>query len=199
MEVQRIKENRDRFRIEGRSGGVGPGVSVTMFTFTTRSTASTASNSRAITHWSRRVRQSHTSEFGLSRTNSSHRLPIRRHTSHLHHDGWWVTPDLYTPSHSRHRSHYPDQPPTVTPTAPAFRSPGLAICCLDRLTRQSVFGQWIRSPTWWCIVRTIRPFGTCAFVLKATTSYLRALIEQHGCGAHPRLLLYGFSWVTIPM
>ncbi|KAF2166276.1 hypothetical protein M409DRAFT_66745 [Zasmidium cellare ATCC 36951] len=33
MEVQKIKENRDRFRIEGRSGGVGPGVSVTMFTF----------------------------------------------------------------------------------------------------------------------------------------------------------------------
>lgn len=33
MEVQRIKENRDRFKIEGRTGGVGPGVSVTMFTF----------------------------------------------------------------------------------------------------------------------------------------------------------------------
>lgn len=33
MEVQKIKENRDRFRIEGRTGGVGPGVSVTMFTF----------------------------------------------------------------------------------------------------------------------------------------------------------------------
>ena len=33
MEVQRIKENRDRFRIEGRTGGVGPGVSVCMFTF----------------------------------------------------------------------------------------------------------------------------------------------------------------------
>ena len=36
MEVQRVKENRDRFRIEGqegRTGGVGPGVSVTMFTF----------------------------------------------------------------------------------------------------------------------------------------------------------------------
>nr|POE92405.1 transcription initiation factor tfiid subunit 5 [Quercus suber] len=32
MEVQKIKENRDRFRIEGRTGGVGPGVSVTMFT-----------------------------------------------------------------------------------------------------------------------------------------------------------------------
>jgi len=33
MEVHRIKENRDRFRIEGRTGGVGPSVSVTMFTF----------------------------------------------------------------------------------------------------------------------------------------------------------------------
>lgn len=34
MEVQRIKENRDRFRIlETREGGIGPGVSVTMFTF----------------------------------------------------------------------------------------------------------------------------------------------------------------------
>ena len=33
MEVQRIKENRDRFRIESRTGGVGPGLSVTMFTF----------------------------------------------------------------------------------------------------------------------------------------------------------------------
>lgn len=32
MEVQRIKENRDRFKIEGRTGGIGPGVSVTMFT-----------------------------------------------------------------------------------------------------------------------------------------------------------------------
>ncbi|KAF2858536.1 WD40 repeat-like protein [Piedraia hortae CBS 480.64] len=33
MEVQRVRENRDRFRIEGKTGGVGPGVSVTMFTF----------------------------------------------------------------------------------------------------------------------------------------------------------------------
>ncbi|KAK3677285.1 Transcription initiation factor TFIID subunit 5 [Recurvomyces mirabilis] len=33
MEVQKVKENRDRFRIEGKTGGVGPGVSVTMFTF----------------------------------------------------------------------------------------------------------------------------------------------------------------------
>ena len=33
MEVQKVKENRDRFRIEsGRTGGVGPGISVTMFT-----------------------------------------------------------------------------------------------------------------------------------------------------------------------
>lgn len=32
-EVQKIKENRDRFRVEGRTGGVGPGISVTMFTF----------------------------------------------------------------------------------------------------------------------------------------------------------------------
>ena len=33
MEVQKIKEDRDRFKIEARTGGVGPGVSVTMFTF----------------------------------------------------------------------------------------------------------------------------------------------------------------------
>lgn len=33
MEVQKVKEDRDRFRIEARTGGVGPGVSVTMFTF----------------------------------------------------------------------------------------------------------------------------------------------------------------------
>ncbi|KAK3706826.1 Transcription initiation factor TFIID subunit 5 [Vermiconidia calcicola] len=33
MEVQKVKENRDRFRTEGRTGGVGPGISVTMFTF----------------------------------------------------------------------------------------------------------------------------------------------------------------------
>lgn len=33
MEVQKMKESRDRFRIEGRTGGVGPGVSVCMFTF----------------------------------------------------------------------------------------------------------------------------------------------------------------------
>ena len=33
MEVQKVKENRDRFKIEGRTGGVGPAVSITMFTF----------------------------------------------------------------------------------------------------------------------------------------------------------------------
>lgn len=33
MEVQKIKENRDRFKIEGRTGGIGPAVSVCMFTF----------------------------------------------------------------------------------------------------------------------------------------------------------------------
>jgi transcription initiation factor TFIID subunit 5 len=33
LEVQRVKENRDRFKIEGRTGGVGPAVSVCMFTF----------------------------------------------------------------------------------------------------------------------------------------------------------------------
>ena len=33
MEVQKVKENRDRFKIESRTGGVGPGVSVCMFTF----------------------------------------------------------------------------------------------------------------------------------------------------------------------
>ena len=33
MEVQKVKENRDRYKIEGRTGGVGPGVSVAMYTF----------------------------------------------------------------------------------------------------------------------------------------------------------------------
>ena len=33
MEMQKVRENRDRFRIEGRTGGVGPAVSVCMFTF----------------------------------------------------------------------------------------------------------------------------------------------------------------------
>ena len=33
VEVQKVRENRDRFRVEGRTGGVGPGISVTMFTF----------------------------------------------------------------------------------------------------------------------------------------------------------------------
>lgn len=33
MEVQKIKEFRDRFKIEGRTGGIGPAVSVCMFTF----------------------------------------------------------------------------------------------------------------------------------------------------------------------
>lgn len=33
MEARKIKENRDRFKVEGRTGGVGPGVSVVMFTF----------------------------------------------------------------------------------------------------------------------------------------------------------------------
>lgn len=33
MEVQRVKENRDRFKIESKTGGVGPGVSVVMYTF----------------------------------------------------------------------------------------------------------------------------------------------------------------------
>ncbi|KAJ6144141.1 hypothetical protein N7470_008036 [Penicillium chermesinum] len=33
IEVTKVKENRDRYRIEGRNGGVGPGVSVCMFTF----------------------------------------------------------------------------------------------------------------------------------------------------------------------
>ena len=33
MEVQKIRENRDRFKIEGRTGGVGPGVSVCIYTF----------------------------------------------------------------------------------------------------------------------------------------------------------------------
>lgn len=33
LEVQKVKENRDRFRIETRTSGVGPAVSVCMFTF----------------------------------------------------------------------------------------------------------------------------------------------------------------------
>ncbi|PSN62614.1 WD40 repeat-like protein [Corynespora cassiicola Philippines] len=33
MEVQKIVEHRDRYRMEGRTGGVGPAVSVTMYTF----------------------------------------------------------------------------------------------------------------------------------------------------------------------
>lgn len=33
MEMQKVRENRDRFKIEGRTGGVGPAVSVCMFTF----------------------------------------------------------------------------------------------------------------------------------------------------------------------
>ncbi|TVY29147.1 Transcription initiation factor TFIID subunit [Lachnellula hyalina] len=33
MEVQKIKENRDRFRIESRTGGIGAAVSICMFTF----------------------------------------------------------------------------------------------------------------------------------------------------------------------
>lgn len=33
MEVQKVKENRDRMKISGRTGGVGPGVSVVMYTF----------------------------------------------------------------------------------------------------------------------------------------------------------------------
>lgn len=33
MEVQKIKEYRDRFKIESRTGGIGPAVSVCMFTF----------------------------------------------------------------------------------------------------------------------------------------------------------------------
>lgn len=33
MEVQKIRENRDRLKIESRTGGIGPGVSVVMYTF----------------------------------------------------------------------------------------------------------------------------------------------------------------------
>jgi transcription initiation factor TFIID subunit 5 len=33
MEMQKVRENRDRFRIEGRTGGVGLAVSACMFTF----------------------------------------------------------------------------------------------------------------------------------------------------------------------
>jgi transcription initiation factor TFIID subunit 5 len=32
LEVTKVKENRDRFKIEGRTGGVGPGMSVIMYT-----------------------------------------------------------------------------------------------------------------------------------------------------------------------
>jgi len=33
MEMKKVQENRDRFKIEGRTGGVGVPVSVCMFTF----------------------------------------------------------------------------------------------------------------------------------------------------------------------
>ena len=33
MEVQKVREHRDRFKLEPRSSGVGPGVSITMYTF----------------------------------------------------------------------------------------------------------------------------------------------------------------------
>lgn len=33
MEVQKVIEHRDRYKMEGRTGGVGPAVSVTMYTF----------------------------------------------------------------------------------------------------------------------------------------------------------------------
>lgn len=33
MEVQKIRETRDRLKIEGRTGGIGPGLSVCMYTF----------------------------------------------------------------------------------------------------------------------------------------------------------------------
>ncbi|KAK5084350.1 Transcription initiation factor TFIID subunit 5 [Lithohypha guttulata] len=33
MEVQKIRENRDRLKLEGRTGGVGPGLSCVMYTF----------------------------------------------------------------------------------------------------------------------------------------------------------------------
>lgn len=33
IECMKVREHRDRFKIEGRTGGVGPGVSVCMFTF----------------------------------------------------------------------------------------------------------------------------------------------------------------------
>ncbi|KAH8888815.1 TAF5-like protein [Thozetella sp. PMI_491] len=33
MEMQKVRENRDRFRIEGRTGGIGVGITACMFTF----------------------------------------------------------------------------------------------------------------------------------------------------------------------
>ncbi|KAJ9604720.1 Transcription initiation factor TFIID subunit 5 [Cladophialophora chaetospira] len=33
MEVQKIRENRDRLKIESRTGGIGPGLSIVMYTF----------------------------------------------------------------------------------------------------------------------------------------------------------------------
>lgn len=33
MEVQKVVEHRDRYKMEGRTGGIGPAVSVTMYTF----------------------------------------------------------------------------------------------------------------------------------------------------------------------
>lgn len=83
MEVQKIKEDRDRFKIDARTGGVGPGVSVTMFTFhnsydrysfpcvlrTFESRmlmflALTASTFRMMTQWWLLVCLNHTSGYG---------------------------------------------------------------------------------------------------------------------------------------
>ena len=33
MELQKVRENRDRFRIPAKTGGAGPGISVVMFTW----------------------------------------------------------------------------------------------------------------------------------------------------------------------
>ena len=66
MEVTKIRENRDRLKIEARTGGIGPGVSVVMYTFhNTQTTALTASISQVTTSSLQLALQSHTSESGV--------------------------------------------------------------------------------------------------------------------------------------
>ena len=84
LEMSKVRENRDRFKIEGRTGGVGVPISACMFTFhntlgrsvmlilthcrhdmLTPCLALPAWISRMMGNWWRPVLQSHTSECGL--------------------------------------------------------------------------------------------------------------------------------------